>query len=160
MRLPRIDRFDRVGTLRTGAGRVVAAAVFVARGAPARAVGMLGTPDPGAREALILAPCRAVHGIGLRAGIGAAFVDARGRVLRVVDPLPACGASCRGAVAVVEAASGVLRVAPGDHLVVTDVAGFPLRGGFSPARRGRMLRSRALSGHRGHGAPAHDRSSS
>lgn len=144
--------------LRTRAGRVVAASAFVADGPVRRAVGMLGTPDPGPGEALILAPCRAVHAVGLRAAIGAAFVDARGVVLRVADPLPVGGASCRGAAAVVEAAAGVLRVSPGDHLVLTDVAGFPLRGSFSGMHGGRMWRSRALCGHRGQRAPSSDRS--
>lgn len=147
-----------MGMLRTRSGRMVATRVFIADGPFRRAVGMLGTPDPGTGEALVLAPCRAVHGVGLRPAIGAAFVDAGGVVLRVVDPLPTRGASCRSAAAVVEAGTGVLRVSPGDQLVVTDVAGFPLRGSFSGTDGGRMWRRRALSGHRGHRAPSSDRS--
>lgn len=137
---------------------MVASSVFVADSSLSRAVGMLGTPDPRPGEALVLIPCRAVHGLGLRAAIGAAFVDARGTVLRVIDPLPARGASCRGAVAVVEAASGALPLSPGDRLVLTDVAGFPLGGRFSGRGGGRMWRSRALCGHWGRRAPFHDRS--
>lgn len=132
---------------------------FLADGMASRALGMLGTPDPRSDEALVLVPCRAVHAVGLRARIGAAFVDGRGVVLEVVDPLPMRGAACSGAVAVVEAATGVLTLAPGERLVVTDVAGFPLGGHFPWRRRGSMWRTRALSGHRGHTAPSHDRSS-
>ena len=69
---------------------VIAERTYVAEGALSRLVGMLGTPDPGGDEALVLTPCRAVHGMGLRARIGAALVDAHGTVLRVVDPLPWC----------------------------------------------------------------------
>ena len=98
---------------------------YVADSASARLVGMLGTPDPGADEALVLVPCRAVHGMGMRARIGAAFVDRRGVVLRVVDPLPARGAACRGAHAVIEAASGSLRVVPGDRVWLTGHPVFP-----------------------------------
>ncbi|MFM8828120.1 MAG: hypothetical protein ACKOGE_02405, partial [Actinomycetota bacterium] len=82
-------------------------------------------PDPTRDEALVLVPCAAVHGVGLRARIGAAFVDRRGCVLRVVDPLPRRGASCRGAHAVIEAASGVLDLAPGDRVWLTGAGLFP-----------------------------------
>lgn len=98
---------------------------YVADRAIARFVGMLGTPDPAADEALVLVPCRAVHGVGLRARIGAAFVDRRGAVLRVVDPLPARGATCSGAHAVIEAASGSLRLVPGDRVWLADGSVFP-----------------------------------
>jgi|GEM_PF-1234029 len=105
----RIDRLARsAGSLVAADGRIVAARAFVADRAVARLVGMLGTPDPRTDEALLLVPCRAVHAIGMRTRLGAAFLDAHGVVLRVVDPLPRRGASCRGARAVVEAASGAL----------------------------------------------------
>jgi len=91
----------------------------------ARLVGFLGTPDPAGDEALILVPCRSVHGIGLRVRIEAAFVDRCGVVLRVVDPLPARGASCRGAHAVIEARSGALRLVPGDRVWLTGDSLFP-----------------------------------
>ena len=73
---------------------------------------MLGTPDLRGDEALWIDRCAAVHTALLRPPIGVAFVDARGRVLRVVDPLPRNrAAACRGARAAVECREGVLRAA-------------------------------------------------
>lgn len=119
------------GCLRAADGRVIAAHAVVADGLVSRMVGMLGTPDPGPDEALVLWPCNWVHGVGLRAVIGAAFIDGTGRVLRVVDPLPRRGARCPGAVAVIEAATGVLGLGPGDHVRVDGVAVFPHGGPFA-----------------------------
>lgn len=85
----------------------------------ARLVGLLATPDLGADEALWLPSCGSVHAIGLRAPIGCAFLDAAGRVLRVIDPLrPGRIAGVPGARAVVECRAGVLAgaVRPGDVL--------------------------------------------
>lgn len=109
---------------------MVATRAYVADRAVARLVGMLGTADPAHDEALVLVPCAAVHGVGLRASIGVAFADRRGFVLRVVDPLPWRGASCRGAHAVIEAASGVLAVVPGDRMTLGDGSVFPHGGSF------------------------------
>ncbi|MBM3665804.1 MAG: hypothetical protein FJW92_08435 [Actinobacteria bacterium] len=160
MRL-RIDQVGRRGgTLMASPGRVVAARAHVADRARARLVGMLGTPDPGRHEAVVLVPCAAVHGVGLRSRIGAVFVDRHGRVLRVVDPLPRRGASCRGAHAVIEAASGVLALAPGDRVWLTGARLFPHGGLFRGRSGGRMPAPRALSGHREHTAPPHDRRTS
>lgn len=126
--MPRL-RFDALsrpaGCLRDPAGHVLAARAFVADGPVARLVGMLGTPDPSPDEALVLVPCNWVHGVGLRAPLMAVFIDSRGRVLRVVDPLPRRGARCRRAAAVVEAASGALRVRPGDVVHVDAGRLFP-----------------------------------
>jgi len=125
----RIDALAReAGELRARPSFRVASRAYVADCVLARLVGLLGTPDPTADEALILIPCRAVHGIGLRVRIAAAFVDRHGVVLKVVDPLPARGASCRGAHAVIEARSGVLRLAPGDHVWLTGDPLFPHAG--------------------------------
>jgi len=84
----------------------------------ARLVGLLGTPDLRPDEALWLEPCASVHTFGLRAPIGCAFLDAGGRVIRVVDPLArGRAAAARGARAVVECRAGVLAgVAPGERL--------------------------------------------
>lgn len=119
---------------------------------------MLATPDPGPGEALVLVPCRAVHAVGMRAMIGAAFLDRSGVVLGVTDPLPRRGASCRGAVAVVEAASGVLSVHPGERLLLTDDTGFPLAGRFGRTPWGSTEGVRALFRHRGAHGPPRDRS--
>ncbi len=154
-------RFDSLspvpGTLSIDRGRVLAGRCAIARRPLARLVGLLGTPDLGPHEALVLMPCNAVHGIGLRVRIGVAFVDGRGRVLRVVDPLPRRGARCRGARAVIEARSGVLRVRPGDEMRVGGAPLFPHGGNFASRGRGSTGGARALSGHRGHTAPDDDR---
>ena len=64
----RIDLIARpAGALCRGDGMVIAERTYVAEGALSRLIGMLGTPDPAGDEALVLAPCRAVHGMGLRA---------------------------------------------------------------------------------------------
>lgn len=154
-------RFDALGTpaggLALAGGRLLVARAVVADHFAARLVGMLGTPDPGPDEALVLASCNWVHGVGLRATICAVFVDRRGLVLRVVDPLPARGARCARAHAVIEAASGALPVARGQRVHLTGHALFPHDGHFASRAGGSDGTPRALSGHRGHGAPADDR---
>ena len=116
----RIDRLTGPPAPLRGGGAVLAARCHLAGTRRARLVGLLGTPDLGAGEALWLPRCASVHTIGLRAPIGCAFVDADGVVLRVVDPLPAWRAAARrGAAAVVECRAGVLRAAgirAGDRL--------------------------------------------
>lgn len=88
-------------------GRVLVARCHVADRPLARLVGLLGTPDLAADEGLWLEPCRSVHTAGMRIPIACAFLDADGRVLRVVDPLPTWRhAAVRGARAVVEARAG------------------------------------------------------
>jgi uncharacterized protein len=110
----RIDRLARhVGPLRDGRGAVVAGRAYRADRWSARAVGLLATGDLSADEALWIERCAAVHTIGMRIAIGCAFLDARGRVMRLVDPLlPGRLAACRGAIAVVECHAGVLRSHP------------------------------------------------
>jgi len=49
--------------------------------------GLLGGPPLARGEALWLDPCRAVHTAGMRYAIDVAFVDGRGRVVRVVRGL-------------------------------------------------------------------------
>ena len=120
----RVDRLTGPPTaLLDGAGRVLACRCHLARSFLARSVGLLGTPDLHPDEALWLEPCSSVHAFGLRAGIGCAFLDREGRVLRVVDPLPrGRAASCRGSRAVVECSAGVLaRIRPGERLMLAEV---------------------------------------
>ena len=115
-------RIDRItgppGVLRDDDGAVLAARCHRAGRWPSRLVGLLATPDLAPDEALWIAPCAGVHAVGLRAPISCAFLDAAGRVLRVVDPLPrGRAASVRGARAVVECRAGVLgAVRPGARL--------------------------------------------
>lgn len=116
----RVDRLcGPPAALRSGDGRPLAARCYRADRPLARLVGLLGTGDLAREEALWLEPCASVHALGLRARVGCAFLDADGRVLRVVDPLgPARLAGVRGARAVVECAAGVLEgVTPGMVLV-------------------------------------------
>ena len=154
MRSLRFDALCRMaGPLATGSGRVLAARCAVADGPVSRLVGLLGTPDLRPDEALLLVPCGWVHGVGLRVPVGVAFVDAHGRVLRVVDPLPRRGARCAGAHGVVEAMGGVLRVTPGDVMRIDGAPLFPHGGHFTSRDGGSMGGPRALSGHRGHTAP-------
>lgn len=114
----RIDRITGPPAPLGVGGRVVAERCHLAATPLARLVGLLGTPDLAADEALWLEPCASVHALGLRAPVGCALLDAAGRVLRVVDPLPRGGlAHARGACAVVECRAGVLAgVRPGDVL--------------------------------------------
>lgn len=116
-------RFDRLcgppRELVTGEGLVLAGRCHGASSVVARLVGLLATPDLAVDEALWLEPCSGVHTVALRAPIGCAFLDGEGRVLRVVDPLPAWrAANARGARAVVECRAGVLAgVGAGDVLI-------------------------------------------
>jgi uncharacterized membrane protein (UPF0127 family) len=106
----RIDRLTGPpAPLRDGGGRLIAARCYRAATGRARLAGLLFTPDLAADEALWLEPCASVHSAALRARIGCAFLDAGGRVLRVVDPLPRWRvAGARGARAVVECRAGAL----------------------------------------------------
>jgi uncharacterized membrane protein (UPF0127 family) len=88
---------------------VVLARCHVADGWRSRLVGLLGTTDLAVDEGLWIAPCASVHTWGMRIAIACAFLDAHGRVLRVVDPLPKWrAASFRGAAVVLEAGAGAL----------------------------------------------------
>ena len=110
----RVDRLaGPPAELATCAGELVAARCYRAVSPTGRLVGLLGTPDLASDEALWFEPCSSVHGFGLRARIGCAFLDGDGTVLRVVDPLPRGGvAGVRGARAVVECAAGRLAALP------------------------------------------------
>ncbi|MCB0882956.1 MAG: DUF192 domain-containing protein [Thermoleophilia bacterium] len=116
----RIDRLARrTGSVGGPAGTVLGRC-HVARGAAARAVGLLATPRLDAGEGVWLEPCASVHSAFLRVRIGVAFVDAGGAVVRVVDPLPRWRvAGARGARAAVEAPAGTLAgLRPGDRLTL------------------------------------------
>lgn len=77
-------------------------------------------------EALYLAPCSSVHTMFMRYPIDVAFLDARGRVLKVVPHLkPWRMAVCFGAAAVLELRAGQARargIAPPARVNVKDRA--------------------------------------
>lgn len=143
------------GVLVDARDRVVAARCHRARGPVARSVGLLGTPAPDPGLALWLEPCAAVHTVGMRRPIACLFLDADGRVLRVVPRLaPWRSARCAGARAVVEAAPGTLAgVPPGVLLswlpvpVLSADSDIPRgRGGWIPGRRSLLAGARPARG--------------
>jgi len=74
-----------------------------------RAKGLLGARSLSTAEALWLAPCRAVHTVGMRFAIDVVFLDAHGKVLRAVANLqPYRLAACLHAASVLELAAGSL----------------------------------------------------
>lgn len=99
-------------------GAVVVPRCHVAAGPLSRLVGLLATSDLAADEGLWLERCGAVHTAGMRIPIACAFLDANGRVLRIVDPLPTWRmARARGAASVLETIPGGLGgVRVGDRL--------------------------------------------
>ena len=103
----------------------------------ARMQGLLGaTPASDAREedVLLIAPCRRIHTFGMRFALDVAFLDARGRVLRVVRGLAPgrLSRACPLAVAVLERrASDTPWVFAGQQI--------QLRGSWEQDERGRTL---------------------
>ena len=91
------------GRRRTDAARI---RLVRARGMFGRLRGLLcRARAPGPGTGLLLSPCNAIHTFGMRYGIDAAFIDRRGRVLRLVRSLrPGRMACCLRAAAVVELA--------------------------------------------------------
>src|SRR5690606_831737 len=78
-----------------------------AGGAWQRLRGLLGGPRLAPGQALWLDPCRAIHTAGMRYAIDVAFVDGRGRVVRIIHGLrPWRWACCWRARSVVEMAAG------------------------------------------------------
>ena len=70
-----------------GSGAEVAARVEHARSFAARLRGLLGRDRLQVGEALVIDPCNSVHTLFMRFAIDVAFVDASGRVLRMVPEL-------------------------------------------------------------------------
>jgi uncharacterized membrane protein (UPF0127 family) len=72
-----------------------------------RLVGLLGQPPLQQDEALLIAPCRAVHTFGMRYCIDVVFLDERNRVIKIVAAMPPRRiAWCWRARMVVELAAG------------------------------------------------------
>ena len=107
---------------------VVAQDVEVAATRSARRRGLLGRAALADGAALVLTPCFSVHTIGMRFSIDVVFLDARGRVKKIVRSLgPRRIAVAFGASAVVELAAGALLPADtlsiGDRLYLTPESG-------------------------------------
>jgi uncharacterized protein len=101
-------------------GRPVASHVDVAVSRQARRRGLLGRTTLKTTEALVLAPCAAIHTLFMRFAIDVVFVGGDGRVLRVVRDLPPWSMAIAPlAAAVIELPAGAIgsnRVAIGDQL--------------------------------------------
>lgn len=87
-----------------------------------RAWGLLGVSRLDDPAGLWLAPCNSVHMLGMRIALDIAFVDASGRILKLVPRLmPWRFAACLGAHATVELRAGLLEqldLRPGRHLAL------------------------------------------
>jgi uncharacterized protein len=91
-------------------GQTIATAVEIADTRRSRRRGLLGRDAMDPSAALILTPCCSIHTAHMRFAIDAVFVDRQGRVLRIVNEMPAWRAAwCFRAHAVVELAAGALR---------------------------------------------------
>lgn len=94
--------------------------IIEARTAWQRLRGLLFRAPLPAGHALRLAPCRAVHTVGMRHDIDVVFVDRLGVVCAIRAPLPAWrAAACLGAWAVLELRAGqvaALGIATGDRI--------------------------------------------
>jgi len=105
-------------------GDVVAGHLETGFDSATRRTGLLGRDSLDRHTAFILAPCSAVHTIGMRFSIAVIFVRRDGTVARVVGHLrPWRIAVSLGAFSAVELAARSprdLEVQPGDRLIVCD----------------------------------------
>lgn len=104
------------------AGSLIAASVEAAFDSRSRRRGLLGRAMLPDRHALVLAPCNAVHTVGMQFPIDVLFVDRAGRVVKIVERLGAWRmAAALGACVTVELAAGMVRrtrVSVGDRLAI------------------------------------------
>lgn len=125
-----------VSLVHGGTGAVLVPAVELALERRARRRGLLGRAELPVRSALILAPCAAIHTIGMRHAIDVVFVDPCGSVLSTREPLvPWRMAACPAAFAVIELRAGAVRemgIAPGDWLRLVPVVTAPARSAATP----------------------------
>lgn len=103
-------------------GRPSPIRVKIARTWLSRARGLLGTQSLGTHEGLWLRPCDSVHTLGMAYAIDVAFVDKKGRVMKVAEQLPPWRmAGCWRAAGTLEVAAGTLLqlgVGPGTALTL------------------------------------------
>jgi len=106
--------------LRTDDGRTVCERCARAESPLHRMRGLLGRRSLEPGEGILLRPAGSIHTAFMRFAIDAVFVDADGRVVRVVDSLPPWrAAGAKGAKAVVELPAGAAAtagLAPGARL--------------------------------------------
>lgn len=106
----------------TRTGRVVAHRLLAAFDSASRRKGLLGRRSLPDGQAMIIAPCRAVHTFFMQFSIDILFVSKDGRVLKTCSAVPArrITASLR-AHAVIEMPAGTLErteIVPGDTLII------------------------------------------
>jgi uncharacterized protein len=118
-----LDRLARVGTptlINTHSGQPVAARVELAITRAQRRRGLLGRDGLAPGSAFVLAPCRAVHTIGMRFPIDVIFVDDEGQVVKLVEQMEGWRIAMAGAATMtIELPSGTLQaihVQVGDRL--------------------------------------------
>ena len=104
------------------AGSLIATVVEAALDSKSRRRGLLGRPTLADRHALVLAPCNAVHTVGMQFPIDVLFVNRDGQVVKIVERLGAwrIAAAVRACVTV-ELAAGMVRrtrVSVGDRLAI------------------------------------------
>lgn len=108
-------------------GALVASSVEVAQTSAARRKGLLGRTELPRGSALVISRCNAVHTIGMRFPIDILFVDAQGRVRKVVYGLgPRRIAFSPGARLAIEFAAGELpphRLQVGDRVYLGPLSG-------------------------------------
>lgn len=129
---PLLRRDPQPCALVTQRGQVVAARVHGAFDSATRKKGLLGRDGLAEGEALVIAPCNAVHTFFMRFPIDLVYLDREGGVVKVkpnVRPWRADG--CWRGFAVVELPAGSVNrtpLGPGDRLsvVVTDAVSCPL----------------------------------
>jgi hypothetical protein len=104
----------------------VALSVEIAATRTSRRRGLLGRDRLDEASAMVLAPCTAVHTVGMRFAIDVVFVDRQGYAVKVVRDLrPWRLALASGARAVIELPAGSLRwgqVLLGDRLYLTSAS--------------------------------------
>jgi len=99
--------------------RVIATSVELATSRAERRQGLLGRTGLADGHAIVIAPCFAVHTVGMQFAIDVIFVDARGHVRKIRrDMAPWRMAGALGATAVIELPAGAL--VPTEALLVGD----------------------------------------
>lgn len=122
--MPRfLEPLASVGTpmlINSRSGKSVASSVEIATTRRQRRRGLLGRDGLCAGSAFVLAPCRAVHTIGMRFPIDVVFIDDQGLVVKLVEHLEGWRLAMSGSAAItIELWAGALQavdVHVGDRL--------------------------------------------